>query len=82
MLDPIEEVDRAVHLLASLPESYGILVTALEVNEDASNMDIAAEMLLRKENKLKEKITGGETYSDAQAWTLKHRFGRGPRCNH
>ena len=28
---PVEE-DRVVHLLASLPESYGILVTALEAS--------------------------------------------------
>ena len=30
--DPITEEDRVVHLLASLPESYDILVTALEAN--------------------------------------------------
>ena len=28
--DPISDEDRVVHLLASLPESYNVLVTALK----------------------------------------------------
>ena len=31
--DPISDEDRVVHLLASLPESHNVLVTALEDNE-------------------------------------------------
>ena len=31
---PVEEEDRVVHLLASLPESYGLLVTALEASSE------------------------------------------------
>ena len=30
--DPISKEDRVVHLLASLPESYSMLVTAFEAN--------------------------------------------------
>ena len=55
MGDPIEEEDRVVHLLSSLPESYDILVTALEASEYVPKMDIVTERLLREENKLKEK---------------------------
>ena len=37
-IDNISEEDRVVHLLASLPDSFGVLVTALESNaEDISN---------------------------------------------
>ena len=32
--DPISKEDRVVHLLASLPESYSMLVTAFEANAD------------------------------------------------
>ena len=32
--DAISEEDRVVHLLASLPESYDMLVTALEANSE------------------------------------------------
>ena len=31
---PVEEEDRVVHLLASLPESYGVFVTALEASSE------------------------------------------------
>ena len=30
--DPVKEEDQVVHLLAILPESYSMLVTALEAN--------------------------------------------------
>ena len=49
--DPIEEEDRVVHLLASLPESFGMLVTALEANTDVPKMDIVTERLLHEERK-------------------------------
>lgn len=49
--DAIEEEDRVVHLLSSLPKSYDILVTALEASEDVPKMDIVTERLLREENK-------------------------------
>ena len=32
--DPISEEDRVVYLLASLPDSYNTLVTALKANQD------------------------------------------------
>ena len=49
--DPISEEDRVIHLLASLPESYSILVTALETNVEVSNMEILTERLLHEERK-------------------------------
>ena len=37
--DAIEEEDRVVYLLASLPGSYNTLVTALETHEEVPKMD-------------------------------------------
>ena len=51
--DPVEEEDRVVHLLASLPESFGMLVTALEANTDVPKMDVVTERLLHEERKMK-----------------------------
>ena len=51
--DPITEEDRVVHLLASLPESYDILVTALEASVEVPKMEIVTERLLHEERKIK-----------------------------
>ena len=36
--DPVSEEDRVVHLLASLPDSYSILVTAFEANVEVPKL--------------------------------------------
>ena len=48
--DLVKEEDRVVHLLASLPESFNMLVTALEANTDATSMDVVTEHLLHEDN--------------------------------
>ena len=48
--DPVSEEDH-VHLLASLPGSYNMLVTALEANSDVPKMEVVTERLLREERK-------------------------------
>ena len=55
--DPIEEEDRVVHLLASLPESFDMLVTALEANSEVPTLENVTERLLHEERKLKDKIS-------------------------
>ena len=52
--DPVSEEDRVVYLLASLPESYNMLVTALEANVDVPKMEVVTERLLHKERKMNE----------------------------
>ena len=47
--DPVSEEDRVVHLLASLPESFNMLVTALEANPEVPKMENATECLLYEE---------------------------------
>ena len=49
--DPVSDEDRVVHLLASLPDSYNMLVTALEANTDVPEMEVATERLLHEERK-------------------------------
>ena len=53
--DPVPEEDRVVHLLASLPESYSMLVTALEANAEVPKMELVTERLLHEERKLKDR---------------------------
>lgn len=80
--DPITQEDRVVHLLASLPESYDILVTALEANVEVPKMETVTERLLHEERKLKER-SGSET-SDGMKAMLANRLskGKGPKCYH
>ena len=52
--DAVSEEDRVVHLLANLPESYNVLVTALEAqSENIPKWELVTERL---ESKLKEKV--------------------------
>ena len=79
--DPISDEDRVVHLLASLPESYNVLVTALEANEAVPRMEVVTERLLHEERKLKERV--GPERSREGAMTGKQRpKGKGPKCHH
>lgn len=39
----IKDEDRVVYLLASLPDSYSTLVTALEVSETVPTMEVVTE---------------------------------------
>ena len=79
--DPISEEDRVVHLLASLPDSYNVLVTALEASEDVPKMEVVTERLLHEERKLKERA--GTSASVEKAMNLKQRPKRKVlRCHH
>ena len=55
---PISEEDRVVYLLASLPESYNVLVTALEANSEVPKMEVVTERLLHEEQKLRDRASG------------------------
>lgn len=44
--DHIKEEGRVVHLLASLPDSFNVLVTALEASVDVPKMEVVTERLL------------------------------------
>ena len=53
--DAVSEEDRVVHLLAGLPDSYNMLVTALEANAEVPKMEVVTERLLHEERKLKNR---------------------------
>ena len=55
MGDAVQDEDKVVHLLASLPEPFDILVTALEAHQDVPKIDSVIERLLNEERKLKER---------------------------
>jgi len=59
----------------SLPESYEILVTALEANTDMPNMETVVERLLHEEWKMKEKDQGSSLTGDTkeEAMSVKHK---------
>ena len=78
--DSLYEEDREVHLLASLPESYDMLVTALEASQDVPKWALVTERLLYEENKMREKQTGG---AESKAMTSKQHINKkGPKCFH
>ena len=79
--DPVSDEDRTVHLLASLPESYNMLVTALEANPEVPKMEVVTERLLHEERKQKERADAGG--SSDKALTVERQFRRkGPQCHH
>ena len=82
--DPIKEEDRVVFLLASLPESYDILVTALEANSEVPQMEVVTERLLQyEERKLKDRSMADDTSGSSEKGMVgKHRTQkrRGPKC--
>ena len=73
----IEEEDRVVHILASLPESYQMLVTALEANPEVPQLEVVTERILHEEKKLKEK--SGQRRPPEDALLVRSRSG-GPVC--
>ena len=73
---PMDEEDRVVHLLASLPSSYNMIVTALEACAEVPKMEIVTERLLHEEKKIAVR-TEDETLSNRALW-LKEK--NGPQC--
>jgi hypothetical protein len=54
--EPVSDEDKVVCLLAGLPESYDVLVTALENGSDTvPALEMVTERLLREEQKLKDR---------------------------
>ena len=79
----MDEEDRVVQLLASLPESYDMLVTALEACENVPSMEIVIDRLLYEKKKSRDRQ--GETETDreeALAVRSKPKWKRGVRCRH
>ena len=70
---PVSDEDKVVHLLASLPDSFGMLVTALEANsETVPKLELVTERLLHEEQKLKKKDEAAG--DDQKALAAKRRL--------
>ena len=67
----LDEEDRVVHLLASLPESYDTLVMALEANENVPSMEVVINRLLYEEKKSRDRQD--ETDQEGAALAAKHK---------
>ena len=82
---PIEEEDRVVHILSSLPESFNMLVTALEASPEVPSLELVTERLLHDERKRKEKLeernnlNGGNSHDALFVGGQRSRSG-GPIC--
>ena len=74
--DVIQDEDRVIYLLASLPDSFSTLITTLEANEEVSKMEIVTERILHEERKQKEK--NNSDLSAEKAMTTKQQFKRKP----
>ena len=81
--EPVEEEDQVVHVLSSLPDSFDMLVTALEASPEVPSLEIVTERLLHEERKRKEKLSeqrkSSESSHDALFVGSQRRYG-GPTC--
>eukprot|EP00731_Ephydatia_muelleri_P014412 Em0008g132a len=57
--ETVSDEDRVVYHLASLPDSYNVLGTALEASAEIFKLEVVTERILHQERKAKEK----EAYS-------------------
>ena len=68
--DPIQEEDRVIHLLASLPDSYDMLVTAVEANVNMPKMEVVTgRYYTRNKNK-----RNSETSDESKAMIVKQQW--------
>ena len=79
--DAIGDSNRVVYLLASLPESYDMLVTAFEAHEAVPDMQVVTERLLHEERKLQDCGSSSSNPASGGALTARHNFKKGPRCH-
>ena len=77
MGDTITEVDCVVHLLASLPDSFSVLVMALEVNPEVPSMENVTERCCTTNKKNTDEPS---TQDDAKAMVVRRQKVKGPKC--
>lgn len=75
--EPVKEDDRVVYPLASLPDSYNVLVTALEASEEVPKLAVVTERLLHEEKKMKIR---SDISAAEEAMVSKHHVRGPPRC--
>ena len=79
--ETVSEEDRVVYLLASLPESYSMLVTSFEANVDVPKLEVVTERILHQERKLKDR--SGASFGTESAMTSWKTFRpRSIKCHY
>ncbi len=72
--DAVSEEDRTVHLLASLPESFNVLVTALEAqSENVPKWAVVTERILHEQTKMSEKTSLHRPGEEGQALLVNQK---------
>ena len=81
---PLDDEDKVVHLLASLPESYDTLVTALEANEKVPTMEVVIDRLTYEERKVKEResSSGAKGLYHRTDYSQQKRGRQSIRCHY
>ena len=80
--DPLDDENKVVHLLASLPKSFDMLVTALEASPEVPKMEVVTERLLYEESKHKNNDKS-ESNNKLNAMAGNHRpQKKGLKCYH
>ena len=69
----MSDEDHVVYVLASLPDSYNVLVTALEVNAEVLKIEVVTERILHQERKTKEKETDSTNENAMPLHTVPRR---------
>ncbi len=81
-VDAVSDEDRVVHLLASLPDSFSVLVTALEANENVPKMEVVTERLLHEDRKMRQKSDAEETTQTETAMPSRVPRRQSQKCYH
>ena len=77
--DGIEEEDRVINLVASLPDNYSTLVTALEALDKVPSWEAVTELLLHEEEKSRAPIDEVKS-SENSSLVVKQRVRKPPKC--
>ena len=76
--EAVDDEPRVVHLLASLPESFSMMVTALEANKDVPKMEVVTERLIHEEKKVNERA--GDRQSKAALISKEKKEVKDTKC--
>ena len=78
--DAVDDEDRVINLLASLPDTYSTLVTALEALDKVPSWEAVTERLLHEEEKFKVNKPNDVGLNENSSLFVKQKFKRPVKC--